>query len=75
MGAPSSKVGGKSFSFNTSSIWNECGPKIMTAIMQSVLGCNEAISTMSSSYINDIIVARGNMNAAKVKAHLESCGL
>ena len=49
--------------------------KIMTAIVQSVLGCNEAISAVSSSYINEIIVAGGNMNVAKVKAHLESCGL
>ena len=48
-------------------------PKIMTAIVQSVLGCNEVISTVSSS--DDIIVAGGNMTTAKVKAHLESCGL
>ena len=46
-------------------------PKIMTAIVQSVLRCNEAII----DDIDDIIVAGGNMNVAKVKAHLKSCGL
>mgnify|MGYP003396821428 FL=1 len=50
-------------------------PKVMTAIVEAVLRCNEQIASAASSYIDDIFVDESLVDAASVVEHLQRYGL
>ena len=50
-------------------------PRVMTAIVEKVLGLDEEIRALSSSYVDDIFVTGERGNAEKVRDHLERYGL
>ena len=50
-------------------------PRVMTAIVEKVLGFDDGIRASSSSYIDDIFVTGGICEVKRVRKHLERFGL
>ena len=50
-------------------------PKIMTAVLKTVLTKEDAVKRATGTYINDILVEEAEVTAAKVRDHINTYGL